>query len=92
MARRVTKQPSESRLFDIDCTKAVRTGATITNVISFTADVSGLTFGTPTISGTTIQVLISGGTSGQAYKVTVKFSTATDPVLEDEFWVSVIDL
>lgn len=40
-----------------------------------TADIAGLTIGSPTVSGYTVSVRISGGTDGVTYRLTVTATT-----------------
>lgn len=65
--------------------EAITTGSlkrTVTGTPTWTAD-TGLTVGTPTVSGTKTTSLVSGGTLGQTYLVRVAgtFSDGTDLVV-----------
>jgi hypothetical protein len=82
----------------------LRPGEEITSVIDISAaaldecsnQVSGVelvTFpGSPAISGQVIQTLIAGGISGTLYKITIKFSTDSSPICEEDFLLYVHDV
>lgn len=80
----LTKQPSESRLYDFDFTNILRTGDTITSVESVSVDVAGLTTGGVVVNseGTKVQVRLSSGTHNVKYKITVLVNTAQTDILE----------
>ncbi len=91
------KQPSENILYDIDYTgrfiDRISDGV-ITNllsVISTASDPAGLVFGTPSISGYVVQVGISGGVDGTTYKITQQIQTDKDAVVEEDFYLAVVD-
>ncbi len=59
------------------------TGATIV--------ATGLTVGTPTVSGKIVQVRISGGTNGQVYNVNCKPITADGYKGEVQFKIAIVN-
>lgn len=84
-----TKQPREVLDFDISyATVLAGRSDTITGV---TVEVtpSGLTLGTPTITGSVAKVKVSGGTTGVTYKVTALATSSATLVYEDELNVIV---
>lgn len=101
----IIKQPSEDRLYDIDCGAAgLRPDESITGIIDIASialderggevpTVAPLDFpGSSAISGHVIQMRISGGVEGWTYKVTIRFSTVESPVCEVDFYVQVVDV
>lgn len=85
---RLTKQPSESRLFDFDFSGKMAEGATIATVVSVvaappgTVEEPGLTIGSTAFSGQVAQVRISAGTDQVEYILTCKVTTNTGDTLE----------
>lgn len=70
----VTKTPAEAELVDFIFTDDLATGETISSpVVTVPA---GITAGTPTISGTKVQVLVSSGTAGTIYRLKCQVSTS----------------
>lgn len=82
------KQPSEVLDYDIDFTDwfANRTDTPASFVV--TAD-TGITILGSSRTGNVVKVILSGGTSGTKYKVTVKLTTVGLLVKEADFLVSV---
>lgn len=78
------KQPSESRLYDIDFAPLLAAGDTVTAVTSVIESPSGLTIGAASISTPKIQIRISGGTSPVLYKITAIVTTANGDTLETD--------
>jgi hypothetical protein len=84
------KKPDESRLFDIDATKYMRTSDTIATLSSLTAtavgNVSGaaaVTVSLPTHDGAqTIQGKFAAGTDLEDYLIVAKFITTAGDTLE----------
>ena len=79
---RLTKQPAENRLFDFDFAGKMRTGETISTVVSVVAAPSGLTVGATAFSGQVAQVRLSGGTDQTEYILTCKVTTSAGNTLE----------
>ena len=95
MADTLTKQPSESRLYDMDFSPRIAAAENLTGtpvVTEKTVDQdtgaktvsSDLTIGIPTSSGQIAQVRISGGLDGVLYEVTFKASTTLSNSVEAE--------
>ncbi len=79
----LTKLPGESILFDMDFSKRMATGETISAIISEISTskdrVTGstnVTLGTPTYSGNVVQLRISDGTQEESYNITITVSTS----------------
>lgn len=80
------KRPNESRAYNIDFVNLLAVGPpaeTITTVSSVTGSPAGLTITSPIISGTKVQVRISGGTNGIEYVITANIITSDGNTLED---------
>lgn len=85
----LTKQPSESKVFTMDFSANLASGETIASVTSVTADISGLTIGTPVVGTRSAQVRISGGTVDTLYKVTFVVVTSASNTLEAEGYLRI---
>lgn len=81
--QRFTKQPGETLDYDFDFTKWF--GKRTDTIDSYTVAVSsGITKVGDTRTGKVIKVVLSGGTDGQSYLVTVKITTTSTPALVKE--------
>lgn len=89
--QKLDKQPSESRVYDIDFAANLATGETINAVSSLTAAPSGLTLGSASFTNTKAQVRISGGVTGTQYKITAIVTTSDSNTLEGEGNLLVLD-
>jgi hypothetical protein len=78
------KQPSESRVYDMDFAANMVAGETVTAVSSVVVDPVGLTIGTAVFSGQRIQFRLSAGTAGITYKITVVVATSAGNTLEGD--------
>lgn len=85
----ITKQPREIIDFDISYSSFL-VGRT-DSLASIVTEVSGVGLGVlySGISGTSVKAVLTGGTDGQSYKVTVITTTTAGLVLEDEVTVLV---
>ena len=107
MTDSLVKQPSESRLYDMEFATLLLTGETLTGVTSVTEqtsteDVDGnevlttttdLTFsGAPAYSGTLAQQRIEDGVDGTLYKITFLVTTSASNILEGEGYMLVSDI
>jgi hypothetical protein len=81
----ITKQPNEILDFDIDYT-TVLTGRTdsLATATSAVTPAGGVTTTSTTVSGNKVKVVISSGTTGVSYKVTVTTNTSAGLRYEDE--------
>lgn len=83
------KQPGDTDVFVADFTDwLAERGDTISSILGITAD-TGLTVGVSSIVGTTVEVLLSGGTTGTRYNVRTRIQTAGDLIKEHDFVVAV---
>jgi hypothetical protein len=77
----LVKRAAESRLYSMDFANLpeIAGGGALAAVTSVMASPAGLTVGTGTISGTKVQVTISGGTDGVLYQVLFTATTNANP-------------
>ena len=93
-----TKQSWETRILEIDCSRAVPTGATISSVAaamfdSVPADVSSTMIeGVPSISTTTVYVHVKAGTDGSNYNLRIRLTLSNGEHAEDDITVYVRDI
>ena len=83
----LSKQPAESRLYDIDFAPLLATGDTITSVTSVTTAQVGLTIASPSFASPLVQVRISRGTDGTLYKITAIIVTTDGDTLETDVFL-----
>jgi hypothetical protein len=69
------KTPDESALFNFDFTEDLATGESIQGTPAVTASPSGLTIGTPSVSGAIVQVRLSSGATRTRYEVRCRVAT-----------------
>lgn len=95
-----TKQPAETMDYDVDFSEFLSDGDTllatgnppIPSPLSVTVDPVGLTLlGTYVINNNTIKQWVSGGTSGQKYKITITATSNAGRIKQIEFVVKVKD-
>lgn len=93
----IEKDPAASLLYEIDWTSWLAPSGTIQmsswSVTNMTGGANNLTAGGETIlAGNKItQVRLSGGTTGQSYRVTNHIQTASGDIDERSFFVSVTE-
>lgn len=92
----VTKQPAEVEKYAISYKEALAPDETFQISFLEVTALDGSTTGLPAVDGQLIDVtgqrlflLVSGGTAGGIYKITVRIQTSADRVLEDELKVKV---
>lgn len=85
----ITKQPRE--IIDFDISYASFLVGRTDSLASIVTEVTGVGLGVlySTISGSSVKAVLTGGTDGQSYKVTVITTTTAGLVLEDEITVLV---
>lgn len=89
-----TKQPREVRNYALDLSEALMAGDA---VVSATAEVlclknetdTDLTATVESTSSSAVQLVVSGGTGGENYKVSVLTTTSLGETLEDEIMIRV---
>jgi hypothetical protein len=77
----LVKRAAESRTYTMDFSQQpeIAGGQVLSSVVSVAASPAGLTVGTGTISGSTVQVTLSGGTDGVLYQVSFTVTTNANP-------------
>lgn len=85
---RRTKQPDETRDYDVSFEDWF-SNRSDTPVSHTTAVETGITLVSSTLTGEVVKVILSGGTSGEQYKVTVLLTTSSGVVREGDFIVRV---
>lgn len=85
----LSKQPGESRLYDIDFAPLLATADTIASVTSVSTAQSGLTIGSPAFTSPKVQVRISSGTDKTLYKITAIVVTTNGDTLETDVFLRV---
>lgn len=87
------KQPGETLDYDIKADGWLGDGDYIVTAIT-TVSAVGLTVIATTVilSGTRVKVMVSGGTNGVKYKVTVTMTTNDGLVKEHEFYIQIKEL
>lgn len=102
MADTLTKQPSESRLYDMDFSPRLAVGENLTGTPTVTEKTvdpntglktvsTDLTFGIPTSALQIAQVRISVGLDGVLYEVTFVSNTTLGNIVEAEGLMLVLD-
>lgn len=88
------KQPSEILDYDVDYTdwfsNRIDTPASV-NPVAIVAE-AGITVVGSSITGDIVKVILSGGTSGTKYKITVRLTTASGLLKEADFTVTVKEI
>lgn len=91
------KQPSDSRILEINCANTLPTGVTITAVsvamynLAETDVTSSMIEGTPSISGNYIYAQVKGGVTGQNYDCKILLTLSNGETAEDDITVQVKD-
>ena len=97
MAHTFTKQPSEIFSINMDFGKNMTSAETISSrtvtaiKTSDSSDATATVIDSSTISGTIIQVKVKAGTTALSYKITIKITTSTGNVWEDEVTMTVTE-
>lgn len=94
----LTKQSYEERVFQFDFSGKMAAGATLSSVVSVTVSNQGYVTGSSavsasaqSVSGTYLQAIYSGGTSGELYKITAKAIDSSGQKLELDGFLRVQD-
>lgn len=88
---RFSQQSTETLDYDVDFTDWFEDR--VDTAASYTATVeSGITLSTSSRSGSVVKVVLTGGTHGQSYKVTVRLTTSSGVVKEADFTVKIKDV
>lgn len=82
------KQPAESRIYEFEFGANMSAGETLSSA-TVVSTPTGLTVGSPTYSGTKVQVRLSGGTTAVKYKLTCTVTTSLSNTLELDGYLDV---
>lgn len=85
------KQPNETLDYDVDYSDWFATRSDTPLSVATTVT-TGITHVSSTIVGETVKVILSGGTSGTDYQITVRLTTAGGLVKEADFIVKVREI
>jgi len=88
----LNKQPSESRVYAMDFSAKMDATDSVASVSSITVLPATLTYTTPTPSGKSVVMRLSGGVDNTQYKVTVIIVTTLGNTLEGEGFLLVKDI
>lgn len=85
---RFRQQPSENRRYFVNYAAALQEAETVTNVVTVidTVTVPPLAISNVTIAadGKSVTLFVGGGLDGNVYKVTLRVTTSSGQVFEDE--------
>lgn len=76
MPETLIKTPGEDLVYAFEFAELLETGETISAVVSVTGAPTGLTVGSPSVSGTTVRVRISSGSAGIRYCLKCTITTS----------------
>ena len=85
------KQPADKLDYDLDFSDWMATDDTLTGAVATSSVPDELIIESVTISGQTVKVWISGGTSGTTYKVTATVTSSQGRIKELDFKIRVKD-
>lgn len=88
---KIEKQPAEVLNISFDFSSAVNTDATISINTVFT-DSTDITVSGEVVSGTSVNMSLSGGVTGNQYKITVRVDTSDGETIEADAKVKVKEL
>lgn len=77
----VVKQPDESRTYAFDFSNLLESGETLLSGATIAAETTGLTIGSPAISGKLVKVVIADGANGSDYVVQCSVTTSLGNIL-----------
>lgn len=86
------KQPSETKIFDIEFADQLATGDSLSAIASGPTDqASVLTITGESITGTKVRAMYSGGVDGTTYHIVTTVTTTNGETLEVDVYLSVVD-
>ena len=95
MAHTFTKQPSEIFTVSMDFSRRLVSGETLSSkTVTATAggqDATSTVIDSSSIDGTDVDVKVKAGSDGTDYKITIKVTTSTGNVFEDEITMTVTE-
>ena len=89
----IRKLPGELKVITLDFSnfdELSEDGETVTGVNETSVEPEGLTLGAETFTASTGSVVVSGGTPGMSYRVTILVDTSEDHIIGDIITVDVI--
>lgn len=91
MLGKFKKQPGETLDYPVSYSDFFSTRSDSVTSVAVTAE-AGITLVSQATDGQVCKVVLSGGTDGATYKVTLRMTTTTGIIKEDEFRVSVKEI
>ena len=97
MSHSFVKQPSEIFPISIDFSRRLASGETISSVtvgaiiVSTSADATATVISSSAINDTAIDITVKSGTDGAVYTITIKITSSSANVFEDEITMTVIE-
>lgn len=85
---RFVQQPNEVIDYDVDYTEWFSNRADTALLAVVVAD-AGINVDTYSLTGKVVRIVVSGGVSGQKYKVTTRLTTSAGVVKEADFLVTI---
>lgn len=87
-----TKQPGDNVDYDVDLSSWLPSTDTVLSAVAVSE--SGITLGTTSINTTTkiVKQWVSGGTTGNRYKVTLTITSVEGRIKEVDFYIKVKEL
>lgn len=80
----ITPQPNERLSYTVAYHEALDDGDEVSEVLACTASPAGLTVTAAQITADRVRLLVSGGTHGVLYKITLRVATDAGEIFEDE--------
>ncbi len=88
---RFSKQSTETLDYDVDYTDWFVGRTDTPSTFTSTAE-AGITIVSSSLSGKVVKTILSGGTDGSSYKVTVRLTTSSGIIKEADFVVKIKDV
>lgn len=85
------KQPSETKIFDIECDDQLAVGDSLSAITSVTEQTGAITIASTSISGTKIRGTYSGGVDGEIYHIVAIATTDANETIEVDVYLHVLD-
>jgi hypothetical protein len=85
------KQPSETKIFDIDFVDQLTAGDALSTITSVTESTSAITIASTSIVGTAVRATYSGGVDGTTYHIVAIVTTSSTETIEADVFLRVID-
>lgn len=85
------KQPSESKIFDIEFEDQLASGDSLDSITSLAEDTGAITIASTSITGTKVRGTYSGGVDGITYHIVCIVATTNGETIEVDVWLRVVD-